>query len=148
MLYKTLEALTRRPLFRRERPPERARDVVVWWESRRIPFNLIVGAAGIASALVMLLMGLVTENVVVGAIDAQGSPIFAIVAVIFYGIAANICFTGGWILELLSRRLWGTRAEAFGEIAFTWRWPMMHARVAKRHLQLFGDCRVLGRDRR
>jgi hypothetical protein len=37
-----------------------------------------------------------------------------------YGIMANICFTVGWVLELLRHRIWGARAEAFGEIAFTW----------------------------
>lgn len=120
MLYTALEILTRRRLFRRERPPERAWDVIVWWESRRIPYNLIVGATGIASAMVILLTGFVTEHVGGEAIFVAGSPLFEILAVILYGIAANLCFTGGWILELLSRRLWGTRAEAFGEIAFTW----------------------------
>ena len=120
MFYEALEGLTRWSLFRRARPHERNWDVIAWWESRRIPFNLIVGATGIASAIVMLMTGFVTEHVVGEAIGVPGSPLVAIIAVIVYGIMANICFTGGWILELLSRRLWGTRAEAFGEIAFTW----------------------------
>jgi hypothetical protein len=68
----------------------------------------------------MLITGFVTDHIIGEAIGVPGSPFFAIVAVIVYGIMANICFTGGWILELLSRRIWGTRAEAFGEIAFTW----------------------------
>jgi hypothetical protein len=120
IVYKALEMLRRWPLFRRARPPERTWDIIAWWESRRIPYNLIVGAAGIASAIVMLITGFVTEHVVGEAIGVPGSPFFAIVAVIVYGIMANICFTGGWILELVSRHIWGTRAEAFGEIAFTW----------------------------
>jgi hypothetical protein len=68
----------------------------------------------------MLMTGFVTEHIVGEAIGVPGSPFFAMVAVIVYGIMANICFTAGWILELLSRRIWGSRAEAFGEIAFTW----------------------------
>jgi hypothetical protein len=120
MVFKALEVLTRWRLFRRARRPERTWDVIVWWESRRIPYNLIVGATGVASAIVMLLTGLVTEHVVGDAIGVPESPLFAIFAVIIYGIMANICFTGGWILELLSHRIWGARAEAFGEIAFTW----------------------------
>jgi hypothetical protein len=107
-------------LFRRARPPERAWDVVGWWESRRIPYNLIIGATGIVSAIVMLLTGFVTEHLIGEAIGVPSSPLFALAAVIVYGLMANVCFTGGWILELLSRRIWGTRAEAFGEIAFTW----------------------------
>jgi hypothetical protein len=120
MIGQVLEIPIRWSLFRRARPPERAWDVIAWWESRRIPYNLIVGAAGIASAIVMLMTGFVTEHVIGEAIGVPGSPFFAMVAVIVYGIMANICFTGGWILELLSRRIWGARAEAFGEIAFTW----------------------------
>jgi hypothetical protein len=120
MIGKTLELVARWSLFRRARPPERSWDVIAWWESRRIPYNLIVGASGIASAIVMLMTGFVTEHIVGEATGTPGSPFFAMVAVIVYGIMANICFTGGWVLELLSRRIWGTRAEAFGEIAFTW----------------------------
>jgi hypothetical protein len=120
MLYQAIGMLARLPLFCRTRPPERTWDVIAWWESRRIPYNLIVGAAGIASAIVMLITGFVTEHVIGEAIGVPGSPFFAVLAVIAYGIMANICFTGGWILETLSRRIWGARAEAFGEIAFTW----------------------------
>lgn len=120
MVLKALEVLTRWRLFRRARRPDRNWDVIAWWESRRIPYNLIVGATGVASAAIVLLTGLVTEHVVGDALGVPGSPLFAIFAVILYGIMANICFTGGWILELFSRRIWGTRAEAFGEIAFTW----------------------------
>jgi hypothetical protein len=75
MLHKPFEMRTRWRLFRRARPPERAWDVIAWWESRRIPYNLIVGASGIASAIVMLLMGYLTQHFVGEAIDAVGSPL-------------------------------------------------------------------------
>ena len=120
MIFKALELLARSRLFSRERRLERTRDVILWWESRRIPYNLIVGATGIVSAIIILLTGLVTEHLVDDAIGVSGSPLFEIFAVIMYGIMANICFTGGWVLELFSHRIWGARAEAFGEIAFTW----------------------------
>ena len=120
MLLKALEVLSHWRLFRRSRPPERTRDVIVWWESRRIPYNLIIGVTGIISAMVVLLTGFLTEPVGGDAIGAASSPLFEILASIIYGIMANICFTGGWILELISRRIWGARADAFGEIAFTW----------------------------
>lgn len=37
---------------------------------------------------------------------------------VLYGIAANICFTGGWVSELVARRIWGERADSYGEISF------------------------------
>jgi len=120
MAFDAFGKLIRLPLFSRNQSPVRAWDVVAWWESRRIPYNLIVGAAGIASGVIILATAYVTEKIIGEAIGLPDPPFFAIIAVVLYGIMANVCFTGGWILELLSRRMWGTRAEAFGEIAFTW----------------------------
>lgn len=40
------------------------------------------------------------------------------IAVIAYGIAANICYTGGWIGELFARSVWKQEAEHFGKIGF------------------------------
>lgn len=45
-------------------------------------------------------------------------PIVAIIAVVLYGIAANVCFTGGWIVEMFVAKVWDARAGAFGEISF------------------------------
>jgi hypothetical protein len=120
MSFEAIGKLVRLRLFSRRRAPERAWDIISWWEARRLPYNLIVGATGIATAIVMLITGYVTEHVVGEAIGVPASPFFALMGVIVYGIMANVCFTGGWILELLSRRIWGTRADAFGEIALTW----------------------------
>jgi|SRR5271163_1138244 len=90
----------------------------------------------------ILIMGFVTGHVVGGGF---GSPLFAIFAVIIYGIMANICFTGGWVLELLSRRIWGTRAEAFGEIAFTWGTlcSVILTLVPAAVVVVIGACRIL-----
>jgi len=62
-------------------------------------------------------------------------------------IMANVCFTGGWILELLSRRLWGPRAEAFGEIAFTWGTlcSVLLTLTPAALTVVIGTCRILAR---
>jgi hypothetical protein len=112
--------MTRLQLFRRSEVPRGAKDVVAWWEVRRIPFNLIVGITGAISAVIILLTAFFTERIVGEAIGLPDPPFFAILAALAYGIMANVCFTGGWIAELLSRRVWGSdRVEAFGEVAFT-----------------------------
>ena len=119
-MLKALEVLSRSRLFRRAHSAERTRDVIAWWESRRVPYNFIVGTAGLVSAIIVLLTEIVTEHFVGEAIGAGASPLFEVFAIIIFGVMANICYTGGWILELLSRRIWQARAAAFGEIAFTW----------------------------
>jgi hypothetical protein len=46
-------------------------------------------------------------------------PISAVLAVIAYGVGANVCYTGGWISEALVRKVWQERTGAFGQITFT-----------------------------
>src|SRR5215472_2059949 len=40
-------------LCQRDVPITTARDAIGWWEARRVPFNLIVGSAGIFTCIVM-----------------------------------------------------------------------------------------------
>jgi len=77
-------------------------DAVVWWEIRRVPFNLVILAAGIVSALVIAFVG----SRVFGADQDIGSPFMEAA---FYAIAANLCYTLGWITELLWA--WGDTAQ-------------------------------------
>ncbi len=46
-------------------------------------------------------------------------PLFVVFAVLVYGVLANICFTGGWLAELLARKVWSERANHFAQISFT-----------------------------
>lgn len=106
-------------LGRRENPASSAWQAIGWWEARRIPFNIIVGAAGAVSGIALLAMGLVGEllfNVPFGLPDP---PIFAVVAVVFYAVAANVCFTGGWVAELIVRRTWPNESDGFATLSFT-----------------------------
>jgi hypothetical protein len=68
-------------------------DVIVWWEIRRVPFNLL------------LLLGLVSVAVVMFAGEHRfgsnadfGNPFFGVV---LYALAANVCYTLGWVTELI-----------------------------------------------
>jgi hypothetical protein len=48
-----LKSLKSSVLFVREKPAASAKDVIAWWESRRVSYNLLVGAAGIFSCMVV-----------------------------------------------------------------------------------------------
>lgn len=106
-------------LFQRDGTYDGFWNVIFWWEARRLPYNMIVGLSGALSGLLILGNGFVTERVLGEPIGLPDPPVFAVIAVIAYGIMANVCFTGGWIAELLSRRVWGDRVAAFGEVALT-----------------------------
>jgi len=92
--------------FSRREEPSGAVDIIKWWELRRIPYNLIVGATGILTLLVTV------------AIEPPDPPLFLIFWVFAYGVGANICFTGGWIVEIAGRKERRGRAGAFAEKAF------------------------------
>lgn len=85
-----------------------ALSIIFWWEKRRIVYNLMVGGAGIITMLAMIAVNR----------TSYGNATLEIIAwSIAYGIAANICYTGGWISELISRRIWAEKARYFGTIA-------------------------------
>ena len=112
-----LSWLTSSRIFARRVPAHNAWAVVKWWEFRRVPYNFIVGLAGIGGGSVSLTLALAAERRGIE-VPWPDPPLFVFALVGLYGIAANVCFTGGWISELLARRIWGARAEAYGEISF------------------------------
>ena len=109
--------IRRSRLFSRRTPAESTWAIVKWWELRRIPYNLIVGLTGIVGGAVSMAFALAAERRGLE-VPWPDPPLFVLVFVGLYGIAANVCFTGGWMSELMARRIWGARAEAYGEISF------------------------------
>lgn len=87
-------------------------EVIGWWEARRLRYNLAVGSAGVVT--------LVAFNVL-AALPPSPRPVFVLgtlAAAGIYGIVANMCYTGGWIAELLLRRRVGEEFEAVGPALF------------------------------
>lgn len=112
---KELRAIDLAHLCSRSEPAETPGDVIGWWEARRIPFNLVVGIVGLLSCIAF-------GVVVLGAyllfdIDLFPEP-FSIFAVPLYGFLANMCYTGGWIAELVVRKFWPREAERFALVSF------------------------------
>jgi len=93
-------------------------EIVRWWEVRRIPYNLVVGGVGIVSGGVVLALAAIASEIFNEPLGWPDPPILAVFGVIAYGIAANVCYTGGWVAEWVVRKVWRERAGAFGEISF------------------------------
>ena len=105
-------------LCRRDIPVNSATEAIGWWETRRIPYNLIVGIAGILSIVVVCVVGLGSYFLFDGDF-AIPPPLFAAAEVLLYGVAANVLFTGGWLAELIVRRVWPTEADRFATLSFS-----------------------------
>ena len=81
-------------------------SLLAWWESRRLPYNLVVGGAGVVSlAAVTLFSALPPRGLDLG-------PLWR--GVIVYGVLANVGYSLGWLSELAMRTLWGDDAPYAG----------------------------------
>lgn len=80
-----------------------------WWESRRLFYNRVVGMTGLVT-----LSGLFVLVPDRPAFFAPGL-VFAVLA---YGVMANVCYTFGWLAELVARAVWGSKAPDLGPFLF------------------------------
>jgi len=87
-----------------------AAGIFRWWEARRLRYNAVVGATGLAS------MGLVAGF---GTLPPgpRELPPFLVIAVV-YGVMANVCYCTGPLAELLLEKLWGRKVLPTGPALF------------------------------
>jgi hypothetical protein len=80
--------------------PSTRREIIAWWEARRLRFNLYVGIVGAVTWLLVIIAG---SAAVKPGVDFE-EPLAMIFGPFVYGFVANICFTFGWIVDTLSYR--------------------------------------------
>lgn len=82
--------------------PEPARRtpgaIIGWWETRRLVYNLAVGAAGSVSFVAMS----VVDSILKGDFHLVPWPF-----VVLFGLGANVMYLVGPALEILIDRIWG-----------------------------------------
>ena len=83
--------------------------IVRWWESRRLAFNVCVGAAGLVSLGAVNLITLLSD---LGPIDGQW------IGVAVFGVLANVCYLLGPTLEVAAQKLWGEKLLPVGPTLF------------------------------
>ena len=81
-------------ILKRKDEPLRISEVISWWESRRLYYNIITGATGLfCLGIIFLLLGL-----------PHDFRLYSwLVFVFIFGISANIFYTSGWIIEVSLR---------------------------------------------
>ena len=103
-------------IFRRDAPIRSAWETIGWWETRRVPYNLIVGGTGILTCIVVAIFA--AGNILFFDVDL-GSPLSGVIGILIYGIMANVCFTFGWVAVLLVRMAWPHQADRFATESFS-----------------------------
>lgn len=73
-------------------------DIVRWWEGRRLHFNVYVGVVGVITWLLVLIAG----SAAVKPGEDFEEPLAMLFGPVLYAIVANICYTGGWIVDSLA----------------------------------------------
>jgi hypothetical protein len=105
--------------FTRREPATSARESIRWWESRRFFFNLVVGCTGLLTCFLLLVCAFTADSFVGEPIGMTDGPLLGIFLIILYALLANVCYTGGWISELLVGASGKAQsATAFGLKAF------------------------------
>ena len=101
-----VEALYPLPDFRRT-----PLSMLRWWESRRLFYNKVVGAAGLVSLAGFSIISLLPPHPIRIGWELLVMPVV-------YGILANGCYSLGWIADVLARRVWGRQAPDLGPLLF------------------------------
>jgi hypothetical protein len=114
-----IKFLTQYRLFQRQEGQMNSLQIILWWEARRLFFNIVVGIAGVITVFTMLFSAMIAEKLFNELIGWPDPPIVAIIGVVVYAISANVCYTAGWLAELIAREVWGDKAKSFAEISFT-----------------------------
>jgi len=76
------------------------REIITWWEDRRLRFNLYVGAIGLVTWILVWVAG---SAAVKPGVDFE-EPILMIIGPFVYGFFANICYSFGWIVDTIFYR--------------------------------------------
>ena len=105
-------------LFFREKPAATTKEVIAWWEARRPMYNLVVGSAGLLSCMVIAIDVAATAYMRRSEVAGPDPPIFVVFAALAYGIAANICYTCGWLTELVTRKISPGESERLAIVSF------------------------------
>jgi hypothetical protein len=106
-------------LCERGAPIGSAWQAIGWWEARRVPFNLIVGCVGIVTCIIIGVVGLGGHCLFNTDFALPDPPLFAVLMVAFYAFAANVCYTGGWLAELVIRAAWPTQADRYASLSLS-----------------------------
>lgn len=93
-------------------PDRNSIDIIVWWEVRRIPYNLVVGVWGAICLLIFIWSVNASGHV------APGEDAIEPLLLPFLPIAVNICYTTGWPVEIVLRRLRSDLNPKLGEFLF------------------------------
>jgi hypothetical protein len=95
-----------------------SRQIVRWWEGRRLHFNKVLAFAGTLTVILTTICAFVSDSIVGELIGISDGAILELFAIVLYATMANICYTSGWIVELFLAKRHPPEVIGFGVRAF------------------------------
>ncbi|MFA5033263.1 MAG: hypothetical protein WC614_09600 [bacterium] len=98
-------------VLQQDAEPENSKQIIRWWETKRWHYNLIMFVTGMLCVIILLLA---TKT------DLSHKNMYsAMMFIIFYGVSANVLYSGGWVIEILVRKnLKDTGIKKIGPLFF------------------------------
>jgi len=82
-----------------------------WWESRRLKFNVVIGATGVVTLTAIKLIALLPPI-------STNMPVFFWPGILAYGVFANLCYSLGFVTEAAMQRAWREETPRVGPYLF------------------------------
>ena len=82
-----------------------------WWESRRLTFNVIIGATGLVTLAAVKMIALLPPI-------SSNMPVFFWPGILAYGFFANLCYSLGFVTESVMQRAWHDETPRVGPYLF------------------------------
>jgi hypothetical protein len=95
---------------------ERPGDAIVWWERRRVAFNIVILVAGAFSLFAIQFIAAMLTRIGADVMQPAGIASF----VILYMLGVNVCYTLGWVTELLWSDGDTARTELLRPAVYRW----------------------------
>jgi hypothetical protein len=90
-------------------------SAIVWWEKRRLVYNLLLFLWGIVAIAILAAISTLRSH---GSLkDAGGTAVVMGIVYAITWVAANFWYTGGWVVELIVQLCASRRIPSFGPVA-------------------------------
>jgi hypothetical protein len=86
--------------------------VILWWEALRLPFNIALGASYVSGMVALAILAALYDD------NYFPEPVAVVVWAVVLGVFGNVCYTAGWVVELLLRWRWPRFAALLAPLSF------------------------------
>jgi len=132
------------PFFHRERTSERSGEIIRWWESRRVVFNLMNLVVGGSLLLVLYILDSMIKARFGEPLTIRNLPLEILFWIIVgYAVLLNVFYTGAYLFELIVRYVSNINSRIAEYIFLFCVSSLLLLTTSITSLYIYGSCRIL-----